>query len=124
MTDPDSINSGTASPATFQFNRPTIVALLYLASFVTGFTALVGVVLAYVWKGEAGAAWEVSHYRYHIRTFWIGMLGAVISAVLMIVIIGFFMALAVTVWMVVRTVKAMLLAQREAPVPNVESWLW
>ena len=124
MTDPDPITTGTASPATFLFNRPTIVALLYLASFVTGFTALVGVVLAYVWKGEAHPAWEASHYRYHIRTFWIGMLGWVISAVLMMVIIGFFMALAVAVWMVVRTVKAMLLAQRDEAVPNFESWLW
>ena len=124
MTEPDPLSPTTNSASTFQFNRPTIVALLYLASFVTGFTALVGVVLAYVWKGETLAPWEVSHYRYHIRTFWIGMLGAVISAVLMVVVIGFFMALAVTVWMVVRTVKAMLLAQREAPVPNVESWLW
>ena len=52
------------------------------------------------------------------------MLGWVISAVLMMVIIGFFMALAVAVWMVVRTVKAMLLAQRDEAVPRVETWLW
>ena len=48
----------------FDFNRPTVVSLLYLSSFILGVTAIVGVVLAYVWKGEPHAEWESSHYTY------------------------------------------------------------
>ena len=32
----------------FEFNQPTIISLLYLGSFVTGISGLVGVVLAHV----------------------------------------------------------------------------
>src|SRR3546814_8368095 len=42
----------TSTNASFDLNRPTIVALLYLASFLTGITALIGLVLAYIWKNE------------------------------------------------------------------------
>src|SRR3546814_3246727 len=53
----------TSTNASFDLNRPTIVALLYLASFLTGITALIGLVLAYVWKNEPHEPWEPSHYR-------------------------------------------------------------
>ena len=61
---------GSPPASGFDFNQPTIISLLYLASFILGVTVIVGVVLAYVWKGEAHAGWEESHYQYLINTFW------------------------------------------------------
>lgn len=53
--------------------RPVIIAILYLLNFVLGFSVLVGVILAYVWRAEARTQeWEKTHYTYLIRTFWIG----------------------------------------------------
>ena len=33
---------------------------------------IIGVILAYVWNGETHESWQDCHFRYHIRTFWIG----------------------------------------------------
>ena len=109
--------------SSFDFNHPTIVSALYLSSFVLGVTVIIGVVLAYVWKGEPHAEWETSHYDYLIRTFWIGLIGSVISFILMIVLIGFLLWIAVAVLVVVRSVLSLINAQKQIPMPNPETWL-
>jgi uncharacterized membrane protein len=108
---------------TFQFNRPTIVSLLYLSSFILGITALVGVVLAYVWRGEPRQAWESSHFTYLIRTFWLGLLGGIVSVLLMVVLIGFLLLAAVIVLVVVRCVLSLVNAQKQQPMPDPQTWL-
>lgn len=107
--------------SSFDFNHPTIISLLYLSSVVLGVTAIVGVVLAYVWKGEAHADWESSHYQYLIRTFWIGLIGSFVSVLCMILLIGFLMLLAVFVLVLVRCVLSLVNAQKQQPMPNPTS---
>lgn len=113
--------------SSFDFNQPTIVALLYLASVLTGLPMLIGVVLAYVWKGEPGADWETSHFRFHIRSFWIGIaLGvlAIVPTILTFGIAGFILYPLLVLWLVVRTIKALLAAQNREPIGDVETWVW
>jgi uncharacterized membrane protein len=107
----------------FDLNHPTVISLLYLSSMVLGVTALVGLVLAYVWKGEAHAEWENSHYEYLIRTFWLGLIGAMVSVLLMIVLVGFLLMVAVGVLVVVRCVLSLINAQKHLPMPNPRTWL-
>ena len=53
--------------------RPIIVAILYLANLFTGFSVLIGLILAYVWRNDRDVTeWEETHFTYLIRTFWIG----------------------------------------------------
>jgi len=113
--------AATPASSSFDFNHPTIISLLYLSSVVLGVTAIVGVVLAYVWKGEAHADWESSHYQYLIRTFWIGLIGSVVSVMFMIVLIGFLMLVAVGVLVLVRCVMSLVAAQKQQPMPNPTS---
>ncbi|SLJ95139.1 DUF4870 family protein [Novosphingobium mathurense] len=115
----------TPTPANsgFEFNNPTIISLLYLASFMTGVTAIIGIVLAFVWRNEPKADWEVSHYQYLINTFWIGLAGSVLGFMLMIVLIGFLILPAVAVLVIVRSVMSLLNAQKHAPMPNPSTWL-
>lgn len=120
---PQAVPPPPASTSGFDFNHPTIISLLYISSAVLGITAIVGVVLAYVWKGEAHAEWETSHYEYLIRTFWIGLIGAVVSIMLMIVLIGFLLMVAVGVLVVVRCVLSLINAQKQQPMPNPGTWL-
>lgn len=111
----------------FDFNQPTIVSLLYLASVVTGLPMLIGVVLAYVWKGDADEAWEESHLQYHIRSFWIGIaLGIlfVIPTVMTLGIAGFVLYPFLVLWLIVRSLKALAKAQRQEPITDVKTWLW
>ncbi|MBR2513629.1 MAG: hypothetical protein IKE45_06345, partial [Halomonas sp.] len=55
-----------------------VIYALYLASFVVGFTSIIGVIIAYVYRGK-GPAWLDEHYRYQVRTFWIGLLYASVA---------------------------------------------
>jgi uncharacterized membrane protein len=47
---------------------------LYLVSVLVGLTLLVGLVMAYINRGQVAGTWAESHYTYQIRTFWIGLL--------------------------------------------------
>jgi uncharacterized membrane protein len=107
----------------FQLNRPTVVALLYLGGFITGITVIIGLVLSYMWQKEPMEPWEASHYRWHIRTFWIGLVYSLICTLLVFILIGALLYIAVAIWFAVRAIKAMLAAQRSEPIMAVESWL-
>jgi uncharacterized membrane protein len=115
---PQSAPPAPVAGSGFDFNRPTIISLLYISSTVLGITGLVGIVLAYVWKGEPHADWEASHYQYLINTFWIGLVGTVAGFILLIVLIGFIVLLAVFVLVVVRCVLSLINAQKQMPMPN------
>lgn len=123
MDDFDSKPAGSSPATGFEFNNPTIISLLYLASFVVGVTGIIGVVLAFVWRGEPKADWEASHYQYHINTFWIALVGSFVGLLLMIVLIGFLVLLAVAVLVIVRSVLSLINAQKHAPMPNPGSWI-
>ncbi len=99
-----------------------LVYVLYLVSFVVGITALIGIVIAYVNRGKS-EPWVETHYTWAIRTFWIGILGAIVSAVLMIVAIGFLVMIAVAIWVVVRCVIGLQAVSRGEPIRNPQSWL-
>lgn len=99
-----------------------VVYILYIASMFLPFLILVGIVIAYVNRGKAGG-WVDTHYTWLIRTFWIGLLYAFVSAILAIVLIGFLMMAAVAVWVIVRCVLGLQAANREEPINNPESWL-
>jgi len=50
-----------------------IVYILYFVSYFTGITALIGVIIAHVQLASADGLLN-THYRFQIRTFWIGLL--------------------------------------------------
>ena len=137
----------TRSGITFQ--RPAIVGLFYLANIFTGFSVLVGLVLAYVWRREADAPeWERSHYTYLIRTFWIGL--AVFAATFVLMIVAMFsmafdavgpgeepepgfvagvlalvaLWLLVTVWFCIRSILSLVKASNCEPMPKPGTWLF
>ena len=99
-----------------------VVYVLYLVGFVIGITSIVGLVLAYINRGKAGG-WVDTHYTWQIRTFWIALLGGIVSIVLMIVGIGFLLMIAVAVWIVVRCVIGLQAASKSEPIRNPESWM-
>jgi uncharacterized membrane protein len=100
-----------------------LVYILYLASLVVGITSLVGVVIAYVYQGDAPEGLR-THFRLQIRTFWIGLLYGVLGALLSLLGIGLVLLLFVAVWLVVRCVKGLRYLDRREPYPNDGTWLW
>ena len=91
-----------------------LIYILYLVAFVVGITMLVGVVMAYLNRGQA-PGWAESHYTFLIRTFWIGLLYGLASFVLAFILIGFATAALTAIWIIVG---------RREPVPDPSTWLW
>jgi uncharacterized membrane protein len=100
-----------------------LIYVLYLVSVVIGITLLVGLIIAYMNRGQTTGTWVESHYTYQIRTFWIGLLYSVISVVLMVVGVGFLLIVVVVMWAIVRCVRGLQWAATGDPVPNPESWI-
>ncbi|GAB5508392.1 MAG: hypothetical protein JJ969_14990 [Rhizobiaceae bacterium] len=99
-----------------------VIYILYLAGFVIGITPLIGVVLAYVNRGRS-AAWIETHYTWAIRTFWIGLLYALISFILAFVLVGFLLMLATAVWFILRCIFGLQALTRDEPMKNPQSWV-
>ena len=99
-----------------------VIYILYLVGLAFGLTALIGVILAYTNK-DGAPAWVASHYRFQIRTFWIGLLIAVIGGLLALILIGWLVLIGLAVWVVMRCVKGMTYLGRGQPVPDPATWM-
>jgi len=100
-----------------------LVYILYLAGIVVGITGIVGVVMAYVNKGDA-PEWLKSHYQFQIRTFWMGLMYFVLGAILMFVLVGYLVFLFWIVWLIVRCVKGMQYLSKKEAHPNPTGWMF
>ena len=120
------MNDKAPEPASggFDMNKATIISLLYIAGFIVGITGLVGFILAFVWKDEVAGTWEESHLQFHIMTGIIGLVASVVGFLLLIVGIGLLIWLAVAVWVVVRSILALLKAQKQEPIADPKTWLF
>lgn len=98
-----------------------LVYLLYLASLVFGITSIIGVIMAYMSEGDA-EPWLKTHYQYQIRTFWIGILYSVIAFFLIFVLIGYFLFVAILIWVVVRCVKGMKALDQRQEILEPTRW--
>ena len=71
----------------------TAVYALQAVGFFVGLTWIVAVVLNYVKRDDVRGTWLESHFDWQIRTFWYALLWsaavAAVSAVLLIVLVGF-----------------------------------
>ncbi|MGB5483335.1 DUF4870 family protein [Parasphingorhabdus sp.] len=108
----------------FDFNKATIVSLLYIAGFVVGITGLVGFILALVWKDEVAGTWEESHLQFHVMTFVIGLVVGLVGAILSFILIGIPILLALFLWILVRSVVALSKAQKHEPIADPKTWLF
>jgi len=102
---------------------PMAIYILYLVNFVLPFAGLVGVIMAYINKGDA-ADFLKSHYQFQIRTFWIGLLYVIIGALLTMVLIGWLVLLFYVIWLIVRCVKGFKYLGKQEPMPEPTSWLF
>jgi uncharacterized membrane protein len=86
-----------------------VVYVLYFAGLFTGITAFIGLVIAYVKKGDAdNPAWLTSHYRFQINTFWFGLAYLIVGTVLMpVMMLGWLVFLWWLVWLIIRCVKGL-----------------
>lgn len=100
-----------------------IVYVLYFVGYFIGISWIIGVIIAHVQAGSADAL-LASHYRFQIRTFWIGLLYIVVGIVLTFVLIGYLVLLWWLIWSLIRNVKGILALNENRPIGDPESWLF
>ncbi len=111
------------SDAPVNTSTPKLIYILYLAGVIIPFVGIVGLIMAYVNKGDA-PEWIQSHYQFQIRTFWIGLLFGLIGIVTLFILIGWLILLFATVWYIVRCVKGMKYLDKQQAHPNPKSWMF
>ncbi|CAN8140599.1 Membrane protein [uncultured Thiomicrorhabdus sp.] len=99
---------------------PTIIYILFLANIVMQFTGLIGLIMAYVNKGDDN--YLESHYQFQIRTFWIGLLFGLLGLFTLAIAIGWLILFVVLVWWVIRCAVGLKYLGKRQPVPNPTSW--
>ncbi len=94
-----------------------VVYVLYALSYFAGITAIVGIIINYVKKDDAAGTWLESHFRWQIRTFWFGLLWAVIGIATFVIMIGAVILFANLCWIIYRIVKGWLNLNENKPMP-------
>ena len=99
------------------------VYVLYGVGYFTGISALMGLIIAYVKVDDTDPVIQ-SHFRFQIRTFWIGLLYLAIGLPLSLVLIGLPIVAWWFIWSLIRIVKGGLLSIEHKPIVNPKSWLF
>ena len=110
---------------------PVIVYVLYILGLTHGLTTIIGLIVAYVARDNAGPVMR-SHYDWQIRTFWLSIGAFLIGGALMLigiplsfiligvplVMLGGLIFCAAWLWFAVRTVAGLIWAAQDMPCPR------
>ncbi|MBB5412379.1 putative membrane protein [Paraburkholderia sp. CI2] len=101
-----------------------VLYALYAVHWLTGgLTILVAIIINYVKRSDvAGTPYE-AHFEWQIRTFWLGLVGYAIGALLLLVVIGIPVLWAVSIWMLYRIIKGWLYLYDNKSFANPASWV-
>jgi uncharacterized membrane protein len=95
----------------------TIVYVLQALGFFNGITWIAAVIINYVKREDVAGTWLESHFRWQIRTFWFGLLWALLGVILFVLIVGWFILAADAIWIIYRIVKGWLNLSENRPMP-------
>lgn len=116
---------------------PAVVYGLYLLGLTHGLTIIIGLIIAYANRDNAGPRMH-SHYTFQIRTFWLSIgwfvIGAAIAfwgGIFSFVLVGLpFLWLGVSicglvwVWFLVRSILGVVHLARDEAYPRPQAWLF
>ena len=123
MTNSSGFDNTTPTPSVNNSGLALIVYILYFVGYFTGITALIGVIIAYVKVGDSDSV-AASHFKFQIRTFWIGLLYIVIGLVTSFILIGWFILVWWMIWSIVRNIKGLLAINDKRSIANPTSWMF
>jgi uncharacterized membrane protein len=102
---------------------PKLGYYLILANILIPLTGLAAAIMAYVNQNDC-EDWLKGHYRFQIRTFWIGVLYSVIAFFLSFVLIGLILIPAIMIWIFFRGFKGLKAVEAGKPIEKVTTWMW
>lgn len=89
-------------------NLTIAIYALQVASFLIGITFLVALIINYVRRPDVQGTFLESHFTWQIRTFWYALLWGIVGFVTLFIVVGYFVLLANTIWIIYRIVKGWL----------------
>ncbi|MEO5861794.1 MAG: hypothetical protein ABIW48_09130 [Burkholderiales bacterium] len=98
-----------------------IYGLLGLGLLLGWFPAVIGVILNYVKLESVKGTWLESHFRWQIRTFWWGLLWAVIGIITYLIVVGWIILIADGIWILYRVIKGWLNLNEKKPMPGAST---
>jgi uncharacterized membrane protein len=63
-------------------------AATVVGAFLIGWPSIIAVILNYIKRGEAQGTWLDSHFQWQIRTFWYGLLWALLCLAFVVLTLG------------------------------------
>jgi uncharacterized membrane protein len=118
MNDVIDVPAGAGAEKLASLKQLTMICyVLYALSVFVGLTALVAIVVNYVKRDDTRGTIYESHFSWQIRTFWWGLLWAVIGVATMFILVGIPILLANAVWCIYRIVKGFLNWNDGKPMP-------
>lgn len=85
-----------------------VVYILQTLGFFTFVGFFAAIIVNYIKLPEVYGTRFASHFRWQIRTFWFGLLWYIVGGILALVLVGYLLLLANTVWMIYRIIKGFL----------------
>lgn len=98
-----------------------LIYILYLVSVIVGLTSVIGLIMAYVGRGDADSLTK-SHYDNQIGIFWKAFLFFIVGFITSVFIIGFLILPVALVWYLVRTITGMQALSKGQAISNPGSW--
>lgn len=89
-------------------NLLLITYILHALAPFNGLTAIAGIIISHIKVNETSSAFIRSHHSWLIRTFWWGLLWAVICGVLTVVLIGAFGFFVLGIWWLYRVIRGFI----------------
>jgi len=100
-----------------------VSAVTVVTSFLTGWPSIIAVILNYVKRGDVRGTWLESHFRWQIRTFWFGLLWAVLCVMFVLFTLGIGLLIVwipagiLTVWFMYRIIRGWMNLSERRPMP-------
>ena len=92
-----------------------------VGAFLIGWPSIIAVIMNYIKRSDARGTWLESHFRWQIRTFWFGLIWAVLCW--LVVLMTLFIAVIIiwiplgilTLWFIYRVARGWLALREHKP---------
>lgn len=94
----------------------TFVYALQALSFFAGITFIVGLIVNYVKRDDVAGTFAESHFDWQIKTFWVALGLTILGILTLIILVGYVILFAASLWLIYRIVKGWLYLNDERPI--------
>lgn len=98
-------------------NLLLITYILHALAPFNGLTAIAGIIISHIKVNETASAFIRSHHSWLIRTFWWGLLWAVVCGILTVILVGALGFVVLGIWWLYRVIRGFINYSERRPMP-------